>query len=96
MAQQGLRKINENPHARIVFPAGYICKRLRVAENSSQYRNLKRRIHKKNRFYYGVEVSRYGFENNRVDLETLSQVVGGVLNNEIIKKTVASGLGPGR
>lgn len=47
----------------------------------------------KNRFYYGVEVSRYGFENNRVDLETLSQVVGGVLNNEIIKKTVASGLG---
>lgn len=47
----------------------------------------------KNRFYYGVEVSRYGVENKRVDMETLSQVVGGVLNNEIIKKTAASGLG---
>lgn len=47
----------------------------------------------KNRFYYGVEVSRYGVENNRVDMETLSQIVGGVLNNEIIKKTAASGLG---
>ena len=47
----------------------------------------------KNRFYYGVEVSRYGVENNGVDMETLSQIVGGVLNNEIIKKTAASGLG---
>lgn len=47
----------------------------------------------KTKFYYGVEVSRYGVENNRVDMETLSQIVGGVLNNEIIKKTAASGLG---
>ena len=40
-----------------------------------------------NKYFEGVEVSSYGVQNNRVDLGTLSEIIGGVLNNEIIKHT---------
>lgn len=40
-----------------------------------------------NKYFKGLEVSTYGAKNNRVDLETLSKIVGGVLDNEIMEQT---------
>ena len=43
--------------------------------------------------YYGAEVSRYGIEKNRVDMEALGQVIQGVPADGIFKQTMEHRIG---
>ena len=43
--------------------------------------------------YYGAEVSRYGIEKNRVDMEALGQVIQGVSADGIFKQTMEHRIG---
>lgn len=45
-----------------------------------------------NKYFLGIEVSKTGLENGRVDLETLRKVVNGVRNNEIVEKSSTCGI----
>lgn len=45
-----------------------------------------------NKYFSGIEVSKTGLKNGRVDLGTLRKVVNGVLNNEIVEKSSTCGI----